>query len=388
MQILLDWSLVFGTVALIITTLRMAMNRARFHPLAPGKPDGNPRVSILVPARNEERSLPRLVHSLRNVTHPSLEILILDDRSNDATPQLLDAFRQENPEMVRILSGDPLPEGWIGKPWACHQLAEAATGDYLLFLDADVTFEPDAVSHLLYEMEHSPADLITVWPIQELGTRWEQILIPMVYHALVTLLPIEAMNQRPWWLPEILYRRLQPLFGAACGQCLLFSREAYDAIDGHRSVRKEVVDDVMLARAILSNGRTIRMATGHRNVYCRMYHSHKEIHAGFRKNFLAGFDYRISLFLLSGATHAVIYGLPFLMLPAGLWSDQPYWVLFSTLSIVLILLQRLWLSVWFHWNPLFALTHPIALGWFQLLGLQSIADRLSGNNVSWKGRPV
>lgn len=388
MQSLVDWCLVIGTAALILTTIRMAMNRARFHPLSHGKPQGAPRVSILVPARNEERSLPRLIDSLRKITHPSIEILLLDDRSTDATPLLLDAFQQESPDKVRILSGDPLPEEWLGKPWACQQLAEAATGDYLLFLDADVTLRPNAVSKLLYEMEQSPADLITVWPIQELGSKWEQILIPMVYHALVTLLPMEAMNQRPWWMPGWLYHRIQPLLGAACGQCLLFTREAYDAINGHRAVREEVVDDVMLARAILTNGRTIRMVTGHQSVSCRMYHSRKEIHAGFRKNFLAGFDYRISLFIVAGISHAIIYGLPFLMLPIGLWSAQPYWILFSSLSIVLILLQRLWLSIWFRWNPLFALSHPIALGWFQLLGLQTIADRISGHKVSWKGRPV
>ncbi|MEX1212705.1 MAG: glycosyltransferase family 2 protein [Balneolaceae bacterium] len=388
MQTLIDWCLLLGTGALILSTLRMAMNRTRFHPLLPGTPRNNPQISILVPARNEERSLPRLIDSLRKVTYPDIEILILDDGSTDATPQILETFRKENPDQVRILSGKSLPDGWLGKPWACHQLAGHATGSFLLFLDADVTIRPDTVSRLLHEMERSPSDLLTVWPIQELETRWEKILIPMVYHALVTLLPIEAINRRPWWMPLPIYSRIQPYFGAACGQCLFFTREAYDGIGGHRTVRNEVVDDVMLARAILSAGRTIRMATGHESVSCRMYHSKQDIHSGFRKNFLAGFDHRISLFLLSGIAHAIIQVLPFLMLPAGLWNDQPFWILFSTLSIVLILLQRMWLAVWFRWNPFYAWTHPIAVGWFQLLGLQSIGDYLTGNNVLWKGRPV
>lgn len=388
LHVLIEWSLLFSTVALIVTTVRMAINRSLFPPLASGTPDTTRELSIMIPARNEERSLPRLLSSLRNIHDPAMEILILDDQSTDATPELLEAFRQEDPDRRKILSGEPLPDGWLGKPWACHQLSREASGDLLLFLDADVTLHPDAISRLRKEMESHPSDLLTVWPIQELGSRWEKVLLPLIYHALVTLLPIEAMNRRPWWMPSFLYRPLSPLFGAACGQCLLFTRESYGSIDGHVAVKQEVVEDVMLARAILAANRSIRMVTGHESVSCRMYHSEREIHAGLRKNFLAGFDYRIPLFLLSGLVHAVIHAVPFLMLPVGIWIQEPFWILFSALSVVLILLQRLWLAVWFGWNPIYAWTHPIAVGWFQLLGVQSIADRLRGTSVHWKGRPV
>ncbi|MDW8328033.1 MAG: glycosyltransferase [Anaerolineales bacterium] len=268
---------------------------------------GNPRsaagnlqspVSILIPARNESAVIARTVRALLAQDYDRFELLILDDGSTDGTGALALQAAQGDPR-VRILTGKPLPTGWLGKNWACHQLAEAATSDFLLFTDADVEWQPGALAALLRLQAQLNADLLTVWPTQRTETWGERLVVPLMALAIIAYLPILAVHHLPW-----------RAFSAAMGQCLLFRREAYARIGGHAAVRSNIVEDVALAARIKGAGLRLRMADGHGLITCRMYRSWDEVRDGFAKNLLAGHGNRPFLLLLSTLFHWLVFVFP------------------------------------------------------------------------------
>jgi chlorobactene glucosyltransferase len=216
---------------------------------------------------------------------------------------------------------------------------------------------------------------------------WEQFIIPMIYHALFTLLPAVYVERSPRWIPIFLRRLTDPLFAAANGQYLAFKRTTYDAIGGHEAVKDKVVEDIEMAKQVKIAGHRIRMTHGVGQVYCRMYNSHKELWNGFRKNFLPGFGHPV-LFLLMWVVHILVYLLPFYLLIALTTDDFNYLQPLSLTIILIPILQRIYLSYRFKWKVMFSLTHALAVIWFQLLALQVVFDRVTGTKVTWKGRSV
>ncbi|HBZ84480.1 MAG TPA: glycosyl hydrolase, partial [Verrucomicrobia subdivision 6 bacterium] len=169
-----------------------------------------PRISILIPARNEVDRLRPCLSTLSDSDYPILEILVLDDHSTDGTAELIQQRAKGDPR-IRLLSGKPLPEGWVGKPWACHQLSQEAKGDYLLFVDADTRFSDITVAHSINVAEKEKADLVSLWPYQESRTWSEHLVIPFVHLFILFYLPHWAKGSLR-------------CFGAANGQFVLFRR--------------------------------------------------------------------------------------------------------------------------------------------------------------------
>lgn len=275
-----------------------------------GAAGGGKTVSVLVPARNEAGRIGPCIRSLIGQAGPVEEILVLDDRSEDGTAAVVMEAAGGDPR-VRVLTGRELPEGWTGKAWACQQLAEAARGKWLLFTDADTRHAPGAVAAAVREAERTRADLISLWPEQELGTWSERLVVPFMLVLLLVFLP--------HWMPG---RRRS--LGAANGQFMLFRREAYHELGGHEAVRGHLVDDVALARALRERGRRVVNRNGAGWVRCRMYESAAGVWEGFTKNLRAGFEGSTGSFLVFHAVEFV-WGLwPFLVL-AGLlaagWPD-------------------------------------------------------------------
>jgi chlorobactene glucosyltransferase len=237
-----------------------------------------PSLSIIVPARNEERQIERCVRSLLATRHPDFELIVLDDRSSDATRAILESIAREEPRL-RVVAGLPLPEGWIGKSWALAQGAKASRGAWLLFTDADTVHEPiAAASAQSWAIEHRCAAL-SLLTDQETESLAERLFLPTIlFVILIAIGPLEEIND-PCRTDVALFN----------GQYVLASREAYDAIGGHAAVRGEIAEDLELARLFKRDGRFRTALVGaNALVRTRMYRSLGEIWGGFVKNFGIG----------------------------------------------------------------------------------------------------
>lgn len=353
------------------------------------------KVSILIPARNEEQTIGRLMRSLAEQRIENMEVWLLDDQSEDATAETAEHAFSGAPFPLHIIHGNERPQGWLGKNWACHQLAAQATGDYLVFLDADTWLAPDAIKELIDSMNHFKLDFATVWPHQIMGSFAEKTVISMVYSAIPSLLPVLYNYQPPGWIPgRTLREKTRPMFAAACGQCIAFRRSAYELSGGHEAVFDQVVEDVKIAKHVVQNGLTMRMFHGTDRIWCRMYNNHHDLFQGFRKNFFAGFNYRFIPFSLAWFLHILAYLLPPVVLFAGLFAPgvSPHLTFEATalaaLATSLPFFIREIIRRYLKWPLSVSLLHLPGVLWFQWLAVVVVADRLSGAPVSWKGRVV
>lgn len=297
----LSWAVV-GFLAVKITGL--AVNAATFPTLrpAPATRAVGPRVSILVPARNEARRLPRTLPAL--LAQPADEILLLDDCSEDATAEIAESLVGDD-SRVKVLTGRPLPDGWTGKNWACHQLAEAATGDLLVFCDADVRLAPGALDAVIAESRRQAADVFSVFPRQETATTGERTLIPLIDDVLLAFLPFRLLS-----LPI-------PAAATANGQLLAFRRGVYNALGGHSGVRQAIVEDVRLALHTRRMGHRLGLALGGDLVSARMYEGYRAAVRGFGKSLLAAHGGSRTLLGMSAAWHLLAYTAPWLKAGSG-----------------------------------------------------------------------
>ncbi|WP_142452901.1 glycosyltransferase [Gracilimonas mengyeensis] len=341
----------------------------------------SPLVSICIPARNEEVVIKRCVTSALLQNYPNIEVLVLDDNSTDQTSNILANIAAHNTGL-KHLSGEPKPEGWFGKPWACHQLSEQAQGEYLVFIDADTWLEKETISNTVNALQST--DALTIWPQQHFGSFWERMQIPLIYHALFTLLPAKYVECKPRWLPKKLYPLMKENFAAACGQFVAFSKQSYKKIGGHKQVRDEIVEDVALARNLRGKDCTLTMYHGVNAVHCRMYRSHKELFEGLRKNFFAGFGKRPLPFIAMALLSLFVFVLPFFLVFSGI----PFVRQLALFSIFIIWLQRWLLDFRFGWNPLISFLHPVSVFWYQVLGATCLSDYFKGRPAKWKGRDV
>ncbi len=353
-------------------------------------PAGVPLVSILVPARNEEPRLPRCLDSLLAQKYPNFEIIVLDDNSTDGTARvaLERGFSHEAGATRRLMSGAVLPTGWTGKGWACHQLALAARGEYLLFTDADTQHAPDCLTTTVGHAIHERADLLAAWPRQITVTWSERLVIPLIGLLILGFMPhlFLWLPQRFPALAQRVPRRWLWSLGGANGQFLLFRRTAYDSIGGHESVRDHLVEDVALARRIaerIREGMRLTNCDGSEIVSCRMYENFAGVWEGFTKNLRAAFDDRLGMFVGFGLMQLVCLVLPFAMICFPGWLGP--WRKFAALEVALIYLIRVILTLRLNTSWLSCLLHPFAQLFALTIGLNSW--RLShGKGVQWKGR--
>lgn len=232
------------------------------------------RVSILIPMRNEAHRLRPCVESvLAQVGLDDVEIVVLDDGSHDGTGDLVRTIVADDPRVRVIMGGhDPLPSGWLGKPWACERLGRAATGDVLVFLDADVVLEQGAVAAAVTELRSRGQSLVSPYPAQDAHSWLERLTQPMVSWSWIATLPMPLSDTT------------HPMWSAAIGQFLVIDAQAYRAAGGHRPVAHFVVEDVEVLRNLKRHGHRGGPVNGGFLARCRMYSSTQEVVAGYEKS--------------------------------------------------------------------------------------------------------
>jgi len=310
---LLLWSHVIGVVGFyLVLWLRTAPGREdRVKTLPSGSESSlpsrkDPLVSIIVPARNEERNIRRCVESLLEQDYDNYEVVVVDDGSTDATPRILDELLAShcNAHRLHVLRlRNNLPRGWAGKPHAVHKGTQEAQGEWLLFTDADTWHAPNALRSSLAQAIEERADMFTIGTTQELPTFWDKVLMPMAYMGISALYPPKLVND--------------PLSKVAIanGQYILIRREVYDALGGYArpELRDSLVDDRDLARVVKEQGYKLHLVDGSGLVSVRMYRGLGEIWRGWRKNAYLGNRGGIAFFILELIGLPMISIVPFLL---------------------------------------------------------------------------
>lgn len=361
-----------GIILLVILSNLWIMRRARRRLPA----TYSPMVSILVPARNEERNIAGCVQSLLAQNYPAFEVIVLDDQSSDGTRSILDRLALTQPRL-KVLSGAPLPEGMLGKSWACTQLAGQARGELLLFTDADTRFEPGALSAIINAQSGERADLITGLPRQEVLTWGERLLVPFFSWALLGFTPL-----------ALVYRLRKPALSIAVGQMMCFRREAYQAVGGHESLGSEIVDDLTLTRRIQAAGFRWRAAYIADLSSCRMYQSSGEALNGFIKNLFAAFNFRLLLFLFAFFWLAVMFWEPLVVLGLMIFGQAPQ-AQPGALAACIGLAVSLWLAPYIELKipTWLAFLYPLTILANEGAAIASLLQSVSGD-LTWKGRKI
>jgi chlorobactene glucosyltransferase len=388
-MIILYFALIAGASFLLVQTFLFVFNLRHFPSIETDFLQSSTMVSVLIPARNEQEVIRRCVESVIQQKHQIFEILILDDHSTDKTGHILEEIITQYPGVrIRRIIGKDKPPQWIGKNWACHQLSEHARGDIFVFIDADTWMRPTFLNSMLTRFHEFNLDALTVWPQQELGTFWERIVVPQMYYVIYTLLPIKYTYMDPMWLPVKLRSVFRGTFAAACGQCIAIKKKAYENFGGHFSVFDQVVEDVHIAKKLRKNNASFRMFHGYEQFICRMYTSESEIKQGFRKNFLAGFNYNIPFFIFSWLLHLFAYVLPVISLIIGAIIVNYTLITVSIFMLVIPVVIRIRIDSLNKWRYHYSFAHLLGVLWFQRLAFIVIWDKITGKKIVWKDRTV
>jgi chlorobactene glucosyltransferase len=369
----------FSLVAFVGWLVLVALGNWRLLRRLDGRemPEQPPRVSVLVPARNEEANIDECVRSLLSQDYPDFEVIVCDDGSRDRTGAILAEAAAQNPRL-RVIVGQQLPPGWLGKHWACQQLGEAATGDLLLFTDADTRHGPRSLWHGAAALLAQGADLLTAFPRQEVVTWSEKSVVPFFPWSLLSFLPL-----------ALAYRVRSPALCAAIGQYMLFRRAAYEQIGGYAAVRTDAVDDIALARRIKAHGLRWRMADATQHVSCRMYRDASQVFEGFSKNLFAGFGYRVLPFVFVWLWIGIVFLQPaFMILLAVAGVPLSAYSLATAAAGVLLALLLWGISDRCFRFPLYlALLYPITIVLALVIAGRSVALAVRGRST-WKGRTL
>jgi chlorobactene glucosyltransferase len=233
-------------------------------------------VSVIIPARNEAYQVETVVHSALASAYPDFEVIVVDDRSTDDTAEIV-ARLASRVTRLKLVRGLELPSGWYGKPWACHQGADAATGDILLFTDADTKHSPDLLGRAVAMLTREQADLLTVAPRQLIIGFWERVIMPQIW----VMLGLR-------YHPDTVNAARTPRDVIANGQFMMFPRASYLALGGHSAVKAQVVEDLAMAQRVVQSGRKLFFAFAYDQMETRMYRNLRDVVEGWSKNLFIG----------------------------------------------------------------------------------------------------
>jgi len=365
-------------VGLIIIALNVILNLRAIKPPSRNSeiPEPAPLVSVLVPARNEEHNIRGCIGSLQKQDYPNFEILVLDDNSADTTAEIVRQIAATDSH-VRLIRGDRLPEDWAGKPFACHQLAREAKGDWLLFVDADTTHTPHMIRSTLASAIGHNASLLSGFPRQLASSLPQKVAIPLMYFVIMSFLPL-------WWL----LRSKKPRPSLAIGQFLLFPKEAYWRIGGHNAVKSRIIEDVWLGVEITRSGGRHVVVNLAPVVSCNMYRDVGAMWEGFLKWMYSVAS--LSPIALVGLMIAayLLFLAPFYWLwHEFIMLDSPiYWRLIVTLQVAIIVFTHWLVNKCFKEHVISAFLHPIGLSFLFAAAIYAACRKVIGAGIRWKDR--
>jgi chlorobactene glucosyltransferase len=349
-------------------------------------PAGAGRVAVLVPARNEEANIEACLRALLAQDYPDLEVWVFNDASTDRTGEIIDRLvteqRAGGPDLHAVHgSGDP-PRGWLGKAYACYRLhaamRERSSPHYILFTDADVRFEPKAVSAAVEIAARERSGMLSVFPRQDMVTWAERFAVPLLSHWTVyTLLPLPAAHAL----------RTGPAFAAANGQFMLFTREAYDACGGHTAVRDSILEDVVLARMVKQAGQRAILADLGSLVRTRMYHDAGEVWRGYSKNSFAFFGYSPFFLALGVGALLALYVTPPLLAIWAFFAGKTAAMLVFLGAYGAAVAVRVALARRFSYHVGDSFLHPLAIVYLIAIMINSMVWSFTGKGA-WKGRTI
>lgn len=382
--------LTLGGIALfwlIVQLKSMSVKRSSPHRVGPedAGPTRGQRLTVIVPARDEEANIGPCVDTILAQDLPGLRAVVLDDGSADRTGEILleAAGRSEGRLMVLPGGGAPLPEGWLGKVWACQRAALAALAadpapDWLLFIDADVRLHPRAASAALGYAERNELAMLSGLGEMETRSFWEHVLQPMIGGLILAGNDLGKIND-PARRPE------KPL---ANGQFILIRADAYRAVGGHEAVRQNIIDDVGLATAVTAAGFPYHLVFMRQLFSCRMYDSLRALWEGWTKNLYAGIGHSMPRLVFVCWFLAHFFLLPYGVLLAGLAGVGGAEGLYWGLGLVgLMHLNRAYLDHSFGRPLRWGLTQGLAVAMVIALFVRS-ARKTRRGQATWKGRTI
>jgi glycosyltransferase involved in cell wall biosynthesis len=347
-------------------------------------PAATPLVSVLVPARDEAARIGGCLAGLVRQTYRNFELIVVDDHSSDGTAIVVRSYAEQLP-LLQVVPAPALPAGWAGKCWACWQAASRAQGEWLLFLDADVMPQPGLLHALIGHAEEQGLDLLTLMPLQRLGSLAERVVMPAFLALLYSLYPLDQVNDSG-----------SPI-AFANGPCLLIRRHVYFATGGHWAVRASFLEDTELGQQVKTAGYRLAAANAPELIESRMYKGWGSLAVGLGKNAVAGYRSGGRRSAGVGMRQALIAFLPWYVLAAGalLAVLRPM----SSLGAVLMLHGALLAAIALaSWGWIARRRYQIAIGWGALfpigtaiyfwLAARALVRLRRGRGVTWKGRTL
>jgi chlorobactene glucosyltransferase len=339
-------------------------------------PSPAPKISVMIPARNEAANIRACLASLLRQDYPDFEILVLDDNSGDDTAAIVTEMAAAD-SRIRLFSGLPLPDDWAGKPFACHQLSRRATGEWFLFVDADTTHEPHMLRSTLELAIRNGTSLLSGFPRQLATSLPQKIALPMMYYVILSWVPL-------WWLHAA--RTPQP--SLAIGQFMLLPRDDYLKIGGHRAVKARIIEDVWLGIEITRAGGRHLAVNLAPVVSCLMYRDLGAMWEGFLK-----WCYSVAYLSPAGLGALIVAGVllflgPFFWLRDIIVSLPVHaaWQWYVVLQVVVIYLTRLLIDARVREPLLPVILHPLGMAYLVAAAVTASLRRLVGAGVHWKDR--
>jgi len=336
-----------------------------------------PRISVLVPARNEEDNIGTCVKSLLAQDYPDFQVMVLDDNSTDRTGAILASLTVEN-NRLQVIKGKPLPPDWLGKHWACHQLYEQSDGEFIMFTDADTVHTPDTLRCAASVMTEDNADMMSIIPRHLLGSWAEKLIMPFFALGVLAAVPIHDT-----------FRPKKQMILSSSGKLMMFRRTAYRSAGGFEAIRQNVLDDLELPRQIMAAGGRYRLLDGTHNVSCRMYRNFKEVYEGLTKNMFASFGYNVPLFIISWLWIIFVTWEPIIVLAIYKIPDYPPTLELGLAVIAIIAILLLWFIYYqrFKLPVYYILLYPVSVVLMAAISTSSMILTLSGR-ATWKDRKM
>lgn len=332
-----------------------------------------PKLSVLIPARNEEKNIGPAIECVIASQGIDLELLVLDDASTDATASVIDSYAITDAR-IRRMGGPPIAAGWAGKAHAAHTLSTLAQHDIFCFIDADVRVEPDALLRMHGFLLQTNSAIVSGFPEEITITPLEWLLLPLIQFLLLSYLPLAGLRHTN-----------HAAFGAGCGQLQMMTRTAYEQTGGYASVRASMHDGIMLAKLFRKNGYHSDVADLTGLAACRMYNSGSDVWSGLMKNATEGIAApgRIVPFTLLLFCGQILPWL--LLLHALLIRDERGWT-WIAIACIASLLPRSISILRFRQKITGAALHPVGVAILLVLQWSSLIQKLRGRQAIWKGR--